>query len=260
MSEQNSHFEYMVIAVVGGGLLIAGALYGIYLFWPYLVFYVLPFAIGSLIVGAALRMAVSWEKNGLTSYKGLAVAFPVLLVFVMVAFFVNSGRSVVRDENGNITGQYLDWPKVSQAFNAERSSTYAGAPFESLRAKARERVIFDRQEIGWIALWSLFLGGPLFFGFLSLGDEDRDNRVLREKIAEASRFEREDLLKKERGVDALIAKAARSANEKLAVIERRNAALEAENQVLKARVEFSSEVAKPSEARRSSGVLDSDIL
>ena len=41
MSEQNSHFEYMVIAVVGGGLLIAGALYGIYLFWPYLVFYVL---------------------------------------------------------------------------------------------------------------------------------------------------------------------------------------------------------------------------
>ena len=84
--------------------------------------------------------------------------------------------------------------------------------------------------------------------------------MLREKIAEASRFEREHLVKRELGVDAVIAKAARSANEKMALIERRNTALEAENQVLKARVEFSSEVAKPSEARRSSGVLDSDIL
>jgi hypothetical protein len=263
MSEQkNDHFNDMVLMILVVVLGIAGILFAGFLFWPYFVFYVLPLVIGSLAVGGLLRLVTLPQEGsqGLVVYKNLAVVFPVLIFIVMVACFANSERSTALDKNGKVTGMFLDWPKVNKTFNEYRSSTYAGAPFDSLKAAARAEVVYDRQEIGWIALWCLFLGGPAFFWYLTQRDQEQDAEVIKGKVLEGTKRERERVLEKERGVNEIIAKGLQEMSEKVARIERERSAIVAENRLLKAKVEFSPDVPKPPETVKTGGILDSDIL
>lgn len=58
MSSGNKHAENFLLFLVVGGLVLAGVLYGLFLFWPYFVFFVLPLIIGSLIIGVILKFSV----------------------------------------------------------------------------------------------------------------------------------------------------------------------------------------------------------
>ena len=53
----NDHAENFLLFIIVGGLMLAGLVYVIILFLPYLIFYILPFVVGSLVVGFSLRMA-----------------------------------------------------------------------------------------------------------------------------------------------------------------------------------------------------------
>ncbi len=263
MSDQgNDHFTNMVLTILVVGLAIAGVLYAGFLFWPYLVFYVLPLAIGSLAVGGILRLATIPTEggNGLNNHKGLAVAYPILILIVAVVFFADSGRSTALDKKGNVTGVFLDWPKVNKTFNEYRSETYAASPFKSLNAAAREAVVYDRVEMGWIALWCLFLGGPAFFWYLARFDGDSDAEIIKKMVLEGTKRERERVLEKEKNVNQVVAAGLAEMSGRVAKLERERAAILSENQILKAKVEFSPDVPKPPETAKTGGVLDSDIL
>lgn len=262
MSGKNEHFENFVLFLVVGGLGLAAVLYGLFLFWPYFVFYVLPFIIVSLLIGGVLRLAtvLDHDERTLISHRGLAVAYPILLFVVAMVFFADSRRAVVLDQSGNITATYFDWPKVNRFFNEQRSGTYRGSPFDSLKAKAREVAIYDRQEMGWIFLWCLFLGGPVFFWFLSRRDFETNSAVMDLIVNERSSHKRKILQDKSDNLDQIIAKSTEDFKNKIAELEGVKSALLDENQRLKATVEFSTEIVRPSETPRTGGVLDSDIL
>lgn len=262
MSERNEHFENFVLFLLIGGLVIAGVLFVLFSFWPYFVFYVLPLVIGSVVVGGILRIATlpAEGSGGMVSYKPLAIAYPVMIGIVAFAFFANSQRSTAIDKKGNITGVFLDWPELNKTFNEYRASTYANSPFDSLKAKAKEGAVYDRQEAGWIALWCLILGGPAFFWYLARSDEESNREVIESMALERTKRERERVQEKERNVNEIIARGLNDAKDRVAKAEREKAAVMEENQVLKAKVEFSKDVPKPPEVQKSSGVLDKDIL
>lgn len=263
MSTQNDHAENFLLFVIIGGLAVAGVFYGLILFWPYFIFYVLPLVIGSLVVGFVLWMMteIGEDKSDLVHYRSLVVSYAVLIFLVMVVFFSGSVRSVVVDKKGNLTGQYyLDWPETNQIFNQERSNLYKDAPFESLRKKANEGVIYDRQEMGWIALWCLFLGGPLFYWWLSRNDKEKISSYIEKIVEERTGYKRKRLDEKEEKLDVIIANSVADLKTKVANLEKDRTTLLAENRELKARLEFSVDIPRPSEAKKSSGVLDSDIL
>ena len=263
MSGKNEHFENFVLFLVVGGLVAGAALYVLFLFWPYLAFYIFPFVAGSLVVGGILRAATGLGEGGqgIVNHRGLAVAYPILLLVVAVVFFADSKRAVVVDKKGNVTGMYyLDWPEVNKAFNEERSSTYASAPFDSLKAKAREGVVYDRQEMGWIFLWCLFLGGPAFFWYLSRRDREKTSQAIESIVDEQLTQKRLNLEQKSNRLNAIIESNAAALKADIVDLKKANAALLDENLVLKATVEFSSEVVRPTETPKTGGVLDSDIL
>lgn len=262
MSEKNEHFENFILFLIVGGVVLAGAAYGLYLFWPYLVFYVLPFLAGSLLVGGILRwVTMPNEGQGLISHRSLAIAYPVLLLVVAAVFFADSQRAIVVDKGGNVTGgYYLDWPKANRMFNEERADTYLGSPFKSLKVKASEGVVYDRQEIGWIALWCLILGGPGFFWYLSRGDLSLVASWIELRVNERTRDKNQQLQEKNEKLDAIIASNVSALKTKVADLEKARELLVADNRRLQATVEFSPDIVRKPEAHKSGGVLDSDIL
>lgn len=260
MSERNEHFENFILVLIAGVLVIGFVVYVLYLFWPYFVFYVLPLVFGSLLIGGFLRLTTISEEVGVVNYRRLNFAYPILICLVAMIFFAKSDRAIIMDKRGNRTGTYLDWPDVNKTFNEDRASTYASSPFNSLKAKARESVVYDRQELGWIALWCLFLGGPAFFWFLTRDASAREDKVITETVTERMKYERERLVEKERGINEAIALGIQKMEEKVLRIERERASIAAENQVLRAKVEFSPDIPRPPESIKTGGVLDKDIL
>lgn len=260
MSERNEHFENFVLVLIVGALVLGFIVYVFYLFWPYFVFYVLPLVFGSLLVGGLLRLATVSDEKGVVNYRGLNLMYPILICLVAMIFFANSDRAVIVDKHGNRTGTYLDWPDVNKTFNEDRASTYASSPFNSLKAKARESVVYDRQELGWIALWCLFLGGPAFFWFLTKDASAREDNIIRETVTERLGSERERLVEKEQRINEAIALGIQKMEEKVLKIERERAAIAAENQLLRAKVEFSPDIPRPPESIKTGGLLDKDIL
>ncbi len=260
-TQDNEQFYNFILFAILLIATLAGVVYGAFCFWPYLIFYCLPLIIGSLSVGGVLRLAtLPAEEASLIHYKGLITAYPMLILLVMAVFFAGSQRSYSVDKKGNIKGVFLDWPEANKTFNDYRSSTYAASPFDSLKARAKESVIYDRQEMGWLALWCLILGGPLFFWYLVRRDQERNAEIIGQMARERIRLERERVSEKERALNEIIADRLKEMRERIVRLESDKAATVAENQVLKAKVEFARDVPRPSEAAVSSGLLDKDIL
>ena len=181
---KNEHFENFVLFIIVGGLILAGVIYGVYLFFPFVVFYLIPFVLASVACGLILRMAGSPRDSigNLSRYRSVVIAYSGMLLIVGLVFFKDVGRAVVVDQQGKLTNQVmLDWPKPNQYYNAWRRSLYLNAPFEGLRAKANIGVAYDRLEMGWIALSALFFGAPLFYWWLSRNDDELVREIV-EKI------------------------------------------------------------------------------
>jgi hypothetical protein len=261
----NDHAENFLLFVIVGGLILAGVLYVFYLFLPYLIFYILPFVVGSLAVGFILRMAGEPGDSvyNLSRYRAVVVAYAFCLLVVGVTCFSNITRAWVVDKNGKSTGQViLDWPKANQYFNQWRSSTYASSPFDSLKADAKTGVIYDRLEVGWILLCCLFLGGPGFYYWLSRNDPDKVNAVVEGLVSERVKTQRNQLKNKEDNLNQIIESNKAALKVQIRDLEKVRAELLAENQILKAKLEFAPDIPRPSESleENKKGVLDSDLF
>lgn len=274
MSQDNDHVYDFIIVCIIGGLAIAALLYVIFLFWPYVIFYVLPFAAATFVFGWVLRIAIAHMEGGgtiegsysnkqyhpLFQYENLLVVFPVLIFTTLLVFEMNSMQMVEVDKKGHEVGKLLEWPSVHKTFNEWRASTYAGSPFDSLKAAARDEVLYDRRQIGWILWCALFFGGPLYCWWLSRTDHEVDGRWLYKQIEAGVNAEREILRGQISDQEKIVEGKVWKFQEEAERLRSVNADIMAENQRLKATVEFSSEVAKPITDPKKKGVLDGDLL
>ena len=260
----NEHAENFLLFAIVGGLFLAGILYVFYLFLPYLIFYIMPFVVGSMAVGFVLRTAGEPGESvySLSRYRAVVITYAFCLLIVGVTFFNGITRAVVIDKKGNLTGQVvLDWPRVNQYFNQWRSSTYAGSPFDGLKRAAQTGVIYDRLELGWIFLMSLFLGGPAFYYWLSRNDPEKVNMIVEGLVDERTKSKRDQLRHKEDNLNQIIETNKAALKVRIGDLEEVRVKLLAENQVLKAKLEFAPDIPRPSESvKKEGGVLDSDLF
>jgi hypothetical protein len=274
-SSNEGHFENMILMVIAGGLGIAGILYVMYLFWPYVVFYVLPLVISSLAVGFVLRIAIAhMDTDGgqiegeyesktyrmIFQYKNLLMVYPGLILVTLLVFEVGSVQRVMVDKKGQEVGQYLEWPKAHKVFNEWRASIYVGSPFDSLKREAKTQKLYDRRQIGWIMWWALFFFGPLFCGWLSRHDEKIEGLGIYKQIEVRAKALKDSLMYQIMEQENIVQKKVSFYLEEVEKVKAENSALMAENQRLKAVVEFSSEVPKRLTDPNKKGVLDSDLL
>jgi len=198
-NNKNEHFENFVLFVIVGGLILAGVIYVGYLFLPVLLFYLTPFVVVSFVVGVVLRMAGSPGDgvNSLSRYKAVVTAYAGMLFLVGVVFFQNLERAKVLDAKGKLTNSVVvDWPGLNNWYNEWRKRVYTDAPFEGLREKAHIGVLYDRLEVGWIFLVSLFLGGPGFYYWLARRDDDEVRGIVEGLVSERVKNQRNQLKKK----------------------------------------------------------------
>mgnify|MGYP000449811687 CR=1 FL=1 len=262
MSEnKNEHAENFVLFLIVGALVIGGILYVLFALWPYLVFYVLPIVLGSVVFSWIIKAFVgpSEEAFGFYSYKELSVVMPALIFLIYVVFYAGSERYVEVDKAGNKIAVMVDWQPVHEAFNKVRREAYAGSFFKSLQQRGRFDVIYDRQEMGFIA-WVSLLFGALLFVRGSKDDQDFNREEFSRKISERTKYEKDNLREKSAQVDQIIKDKTYQLTKEVGELRADLAAVKAENQVLKARLEFSPEVVRSSESVGVSGVLDADIL
>jgi hypothetical protein len=272
-NDQFSDFILVIIAVLGVGAVV---IYALTLFWPYFVFYILPFVAASVLVGGFLRFMTAKREAGhlqddyrsddrkyflMYNYKSIAVIYPVLICITLVVFHLGSERRVVVDKKGVEQSIMLEWPRAHQIFNKWRESAYADSWFDSLNEKAHQREIYDRREMGRIAWLALFLGGPLFFFWLSRKDQEEEEMSMYNQVALKVKRERESLKHSIDKQEEIIEARSAHLRKEISKLERQKEGLMAENLVLKARVEFTgSEVPRPLVNVESKGVLDKDIL
>ena len=262
MSERRDETaENFVLFLVVGALVVGVALYGLFLFWPYLVFYVLPIGICAFVFAGVMRMSVGPEDSsyGFYNYKSLSVVIPGLALLIYLVFYAGSERYVQVDKQGNEIAVKLDWQSAHEAFNKVRRESYSGSFFDSLNARAKHDVIYDRQEMGFIAWVGLFLGAVFFLNW-SKDDNNSNKEEFHRLVNERARYEKDILNNKSKNLDRVIEDRTYHLTKEVSTLRSELAAYRAENQVLKARLEFSSEVVRPSESVGSSGLLDADIL
>ena len=276
MSEKNEHAENFILFLVVGGLLLAGVLYVLFLFWPYFVYYFLPFILMSLLIGGLFRLITASDGGGEVSksnysdsgryrphyqYRAILIAYPILIFITLLVFETNSEQKFLVDKKGKEVGQLLEWPKVYAAFNEARSSTYKSSPFDSLKKDAEVEEIYDRRQTGWIVWWALFLGGPAFFMWLSRNDLDEEEKALYKRIQDRVQRLEESLRSKINNQEQIIAREVEPFQLEAKKHQQRLAEVLSENQRLQATVEFSREVPKPVKSSGGSqGLLDGDIL
>lgn len=263
MSGNNEHAENFILFLVVGGLVAAGVLYTLILFWPYFVFYILPFVLGSLLVGGVIRlstMPIEGAKDVRFQYKRLAIVYPALIILTLMIFEAGSERRIIVDKKGNEKGHILEWPGIYHAFNEYRSSSYAGSPFKSLKEKAQEEQSYDRAEMGGIMWLCLFFGGPAFFFWLSRKDENEDEKEIEKRVEERSGHRYRIIHEKEANIEQIVAQSNRKFEEKIRQLESGYSRILSENMVLKAKVEFSPDIPRPPESVKTGGILDKDIL
>lgn len=267
MSEGNSsHTEEMILVLIVAALVIAGVVYALIYFWPYFVFYVLPFIIASVVLGFILKwFGFERTEHGTFGYKPLAITFPVLLCLIFVVFFAGSSRAYLKDaKTKKVVGVSVDWPEVNDTFNTYRRETYESAPFDSLKASAKEVSIYDREDLGVIVILALIFGGPGLFWYLSRNDDEGIEARVSEIVDQRTGATRERVRKKEVELDQIIAKKNESLHQEIAKLQAHVARVLAENQVLKAKVEFSTvaPIVAAVEKKKGSGggVLDGDLL
>ena len=259
----NEHAENFLLFVIAGGLIVAGALYGLFLFWPYFVFYFLPFILGSVAVGFVFWITVMPSEGGDAryQYKRLGVVYPILIALALLVFEAGSERKIMVDNKGKEKGQVIEWQGAHRTFNEWTRSAYAGSPFDGLKAKAQYEELYDRKQMGAIFWWCLFLGGPLMFFWLARKDHEHEEDEIEKRVEARTGDRRKRLDKMSEDIDSVIALKTKKLVDEVALLKSEWAAIMAQNQVLKATVEFSTEVARPSESVKTSrGVLDQDIL
>ena len=261
----NNHAENFLLFVIVGGLILAGIVYVGYLFLPFFLFYLIPFIVVSLVVGIVLRAfgAQGNDSSTLSSSKSVVTAYAVMLCLVGFIFFQNLNRAVVLDAKKNLTNQVVvDWPRLNNFYNNWRVRVYTDAPFESLRAKAKMGVVYDRLELGWVFLVSLFLGGPLVYWFFARNDEEAVNVIIENLAEDRTKTKREQLKTKEDNLNQIISQSKEKLEAEILSLRKKQSEIMAENQLLKAKLEFAPEVPRPSERKVADkkGVLDSDWL
>jgi hypothetical protein len=200
------------------------------------------------------------QYHPLFQYENLLVVFPVMIFIALLVFEVNSVQRVEVDKKGDLVATFLDWPAVNKSFNDSRSSTYSDAPFDSLKKAAHEGVLYDRRQVGWIVWFALFLSGPLYCWWLSRKDHEVDGRWLYKQIADSVTAEKEILQGKIRDQDAIVQAKIAQYQDEIQKLKAQHAGLLADNQRLRATVEFSPEVPKPLADPKKKGVLDGDLL
>jgi len=260
----NGHFENLVLVGATAVAVVSGLIYGAYLVFPFLMFYLAPFVVVSIVVGIVLRMAGA-PGNGvgsLSSSKAVVTAYAVMLSLVGLVFFQNLDRAKVLDAKGNLTNQVVvDWPELNAWHHSWRVRMYSDAPFESLRAKAKVGVVYDRLEVGWIFLVGMFLGGPLVYWFLARHDEEAVNAIVDGLVNERTKSKRDQLKIKEDSLNHIINQSKEKLESEVHALRKKQAELVAENQSLKAKLEFAPDIPRPSEsAKKNGGVLDQDIF
>ncbi len=256
-------------------------------FVPYLVFYVLPFCLVSgacgYLVHLSSRNLKSRELNdgshseshiAISDYRRLAFSIPVIAMVGYLSFNFNPQRPVLIDP---LTKEFLvlgfEWPKVNKAFNSVRTSVYRNAGFDSLREKARVSKPFDRADLGKVFWLSLVLGVPVMFFYYARRDEEFEQEIMEQRAHWILRAERAlvETLKSQQ--TQKIEEARADLKRKIKELESRLLSLQnekeqiaCENQLLKAKMEFSPAAAivmakslKTKEAG-SSGVLDGELL
>lgn len=259
----NEHAENFLLFVIVGGLIVSSAMYGLFLFWPYFVFYFLPFVLGSVAIGLVLWITVVPPEGGEArfQYKRLAVVYPVLIALTLLVFEAGSERKIMVDTKGKEKGQVIEWLGTHRTFNDLRKSSYLSSPFDGLKAKAQYEELYDRGQMGGIFWWCLFFGGPLMFFWLARKDQDLEEKEIEKRVEARTGERRKRLDKMSEDIDAVIASKTKKLVDEVAQLKSERSAIMAENQVLKATVEFSTEVVRPSESVKTSrGVLDQDIL
>jgi len=275
----NDHREEMAgffLGLIAIALGIAFVLFLVSWFWIPFWFYIFPFIVASLVVGGILKFLTSvWFEEGFKetsskfylvyNYKVLAIVFPALAVLVLGAFYFDSKRvEIIERQKGreDTVKIMLEWPRVNKFYNDSKKSWYSDSWYESLRKRAKEPEIYDRQDLGNIAWWALCFGGPLFFFWLSRKDEEVEGTAIKEKVLSHVERERDalnDLIKNQRKyIDSHTAEA----DKKIAGLRADKVTLLQENLILKAKVEFSTPAA-PKIAKvepEAKGFLDKDIL
>jgi hypothetical protein len=257
----NEHMENFFLFIIVGALLLGGMLYGLFLFWPYFVFYVLPFVLGSVVIGFLFWFSVMPGDGELRfQYKRLAFLYPALILIMVLVFNMDSGRKILIDQNTQQQREVIEWPKAYKAFNESRRGSYAGSFFESLRKKARVEKMYDRDQIGMICWWVLFLGAPAMFFYLSRKDLEMEEAEITRRVDAKVKDRREVLDKKAESLEAVIQAKTSGLKDMIADLRSEKEVLVAENKVLKATVEFSTEIFRRSESVKTAGILDRDIL
>lgn len=263
---------------------VAAVIYALLSAWPYILFYVLPFIAASFLYAGIFWLATrpsdtsagevqaeyrySEDKcyKPLFQYRTLAcVVFPLLVVVNLGVFHLGaSGALVVEvDRKGKIQRSYpaIEWPAVNQAFNETRRGAYADSWFDSLKRAAQHDEIYDRRDIGGIFWLALVVGGPLIFlWWFGAGDELEESKMLYKHLEKAIKHEKDVLRRHIDEHESIVKERIKPHLAEIAELKRVRATLAEENQVLKAKVEFSKDVPKPPETAKTSGVLDSDIL
>jgi hypothetical protein len=282
MSERpDTHFEQMVLAILGVVAAVAAVIYAILSAWPYLLFYVFPLAALSFLYagifwfctrsddtkGEVVGERYSDDKcyKPVFKYRSLMTVFPFLVLMNVVVFHCRAPQTQVVEVNqkGKIQRSYpvIEWEWANQAFNETRRSAYGDSWFESLRNTAKHDEIYDRGDIGGISWAALILGGPLIFLFwFGRDDELEESKALFKHLKNAIKHEEGVLRRHIEEHEQVVKERLQPHLKQIEDLKRARHALSEENTVLKAKVEFSKDVPKPPETAKTGGVLDSDIL
>ena len=258
--------------------------------WIYFWFYFFPFLIVSLFLGGIFRFVTTiWfrnensEKSSLHylvyNYKALNLFYPVLIFLFLLAFYFNPTSKVIDKIVEGKKGKppqttetvVLEWPGLNKFYNDTKKSWYKDSFWTSIQHLANEPDVFDRHDLGISLFCSLFLGGPLFFFFLSVNDEFIEGEAISRKIADKVLPERQrlkDLISNQEKYIESVSKETDKLNSELRRenfrLEEERKKLEEENQVLQAKIEFINPMLpskdQENDVETRAGLLDKDIL
>jgi len=225
---------------------------------PYLLFYVLPFVILSLLWAHLWHKALSALKE---SYAWLVIPITGVAIFCIAGF----PKDVVYLKNGAalIDGQRcFDWfNAVKGGFDHALWSVIPdGLTFLAPRMPPT-KVLYDFNTVRWLLWTSLGVGGPAGFFFHSL-EKVRDKKTALEKKYEEAAKEKQRLFDEEK-------ESHRGRIQKIKVafqaLETERDRLQNDNTKLKALAEFKKKALGAKNDGESTeplpaGVLDSDVL
>ncbi len=265
MSDDFANFILTILVIC---ILLAGGAYLVVLFFPYFVYYVIPFLVFSGVICFLLKVFTyrpEEEKNdekgylrGRYRYRSLVILYPVLVFITLAVFHMGSERAILVNKKGEEQGVYLDWPRLNKSFNELRFNAYEDSFFKSLRKASRNNKRFDRKEMSWIVWFALFFGGPGLYLVLNR-NEDEDLKEIKKEVKERVKWKEEGIRSREENLEKTIQKEIAKYKKAYSLVSAENDKIKQENKVLRAKLEFSSDL--PSvKSNDGDGVLDKDVF